>query len=300
MRIRTRRLIHVATSLFLALSAPALAQSAPGGKEGLFVPVTYYKLPNGLKVVLSPDTTSPVVVVAVHYNVGFRIEPRDRTGFAHLFEHMMFQGSKNLGKMEFMRLVEKNGGSLNGFTRYDFTAYSETVPAHKLETVLWAEADRMRGLKITEESLKNQQGVVANEVKMNVLNTPYGGFPWLDMPQYANTNWFNSHNTYGELKDIEAATLEDVRKFFDTYYMPGNAVLVVVGDFEVAPAKKLIKQYFAGIPGGKRPRLPDISEPRQDKEKRATQKDPLATRPALAFAYRTSPWACSTGFHPTT
>ena len=119
----------------------------------------------------------------------------------------MFQGSQNLGKMEFVKLVQQNGGILNGSTRFDFTNYFETLPCNKLETALWAEADRMGGLAVNEDNLKNQQGVVGNEVKVNVLNQPYGGFPWLDMPQYANTNWYNAHNFYGDLKDIEAATL---------------------------------------------------------------------------------------------
>ncbi len=186
-----------------------------GGQATDFqIPVEYYKLDNGLRIVLSPDTTSPTVTVAVYYNIGFRIEPKDRTGFAHLFEHMMFQGSQNLGKMEFIQLVQKNGGVLNGSTRLDFTNYYEIVPAHKLETTLWAEADRMRGLEITQENLTNQQGVVKNEIKVNVLNQPYGGFPWLDMPQYANKNWYNAHNFYGDLKDLDAANLDDVKSFF--------------------------------------------------------------------------------------
>jgi predicted Zn-dependent peptidase len=269
-------------ALLLAAPLPVPAQNAGAGIQ---VPVTYYKLPNGLKVVLSPDKTAPTVVVAVYYNIGFRIEPRDRTGFAHLFEHLMFQGSQNLGKMEFIKLVEQNGGILNGSTRFDFTNYFEVLPAHKLETALWAEADRMRGLKITEENLKNQQGVVGNEVKVNVINQPYGGFPWLDMPQYANTNWFNAHNFYGDLKDIEAATLKDAQDFFTTFYAPNNAVLVVVGDFETADAKKMVEQYFASIPSVKQPPKPDLTEPRQEKEKRATKVDKLARRPALAVGY---------------
>src|SRR5690554_7767480 len=157
---------------------------------------------------------------------------------------MMFQGSKNLGKMEFIKLVQENGGVLNGSTRFDFTNYFEIVPSHKLETVLWAEADRMKGLAITEENLKNQQDVVINEVKVNVLNQPYGGFPWLDMPQYANTNWYNAHNFYGDLEDLDAATLEDARSFFQTYYAPNNAALVVVGDFDEGRTRDWIEQYF--------------------------------------------------------
>ena len=281
--------------VLLALTSISMAQgqtkkgnasSAKAPASSTFqVPVEYYKLPNGLRVSLSPDHTAPTVTVTVYYRIGFRVEPRDRTGFAHLFEHMMFQGSQNLGKMEFIRLVQKNGGILNGSTRFDFTNYFEALPSNKLETALWAEADRMRGLNITEENLKNQQGVVGNEVKVNVLNRPYGGFPWVDMPQYANTNWYNAHNFYGDLKDIEAAKLEDVQKFFKTYYVPSNAALAVVGDFDPAQAKQWIQKYFAGIPSPPQPKLPDLTEPRQEKEKRATKVDAQAKRPAIALAY---------------
>jgi len=250
------------------------------------IPVEYYKLKNGLKVVLSQDKTAPTVTVAVYYNIGFRIEPKDRTGFAHLFEHMMFQGSENLGKMEFIKLVQQNGGILNGSTRFDFTNYFEVMPAHKLETALWAEADRMKGLDITQENLTNQQGVVKNEVKVNVLNQPYGGFPWLDMPQYANENWFNAHNFYGDLADLDSANLEDVDSFFKTYYAPNNAALAVVGDFETEEAKKWIAQYFEQIPSATLPAIPDISEPRQETEKRHVKEDKLANKPALAIAYK--------------
>ena len=250
------------------------------------IPVEYYKLKNGLKVVLSQDKTAPTVTVAVYYNIGFRIEPKDRTGFAHLFEHMMFQGSENLGKMEFIKLVQQNGGILNGSTRFDFTNYFEVMPAHKLETALWAEADRMKGLDITQENLTNQQGVVKNEVKVNVLNQPYGGFPWLDMPQYANENWFNAHNFYGDLADLDSANLEDVDSFFKTYYAPNNAALAVVGDFETEEAKKWIAQYFEQIPSATLPAIPDISEPRQETEKRHVKEDKLANKPAIAIAYK--------------
>jgi zinc protease len=251
----------------------------------LNVPVEYHKLENGLKVILSQDRTAPLVTVAVYYNIGFRIEPKDRTGFAHLFEHMMFQGSENLGKMEFIRLVQSNGGVLNGSTRFDFTNYFEIVPAHKLETMLWAEADRMRSLAITQENLTNQQGVVINEVKVNVLNEPYGGFPWLDMPQYANENWYNAHNFYGDLEDLEAATLQDVTDFFKTFYAPNNAALAIVGDFDPTVILDLVKKYFADIPAAKVPPLPDLAEPRQEQEKRVSKEDKLANKPALAFAY---------------
>lgn len=261
-----------------------LSCGKPSGKS-FRVAVEYHKLDNGLKVVLSPDPTAPIVTVGVYYNIGFRIEPQDRTGFAHLFEHMMFQGSDNLGKMEFIKLVQKSGGVLNGSTRFDFTNYFEILPAHKLETALWAEADRMKGLKINQDNLKNQQEVVKNEVKVNVLNRPYGGFPWLDMPQYANTNWYNAHNFYGELKDLDAATLEDVTAFFKTYYAPNNAALVIVGDFDTKQALAWVKQYFSALPKSELPAKPDISEPKQEAEKKVKKTDALAQRPALAFAY---------------
>src|SRR5512145_2205573 len=269
------RLVVSCCAVALVSSLGLSGQQAPPPVK---VPIEYHKLENGLKVVLSRDTSSPTAVVAVYYKIGFRIEPKDRTGFAHLFEHLMFQGSEHLGKNAFISLVESNGGVLNGSTRFDFTNYFEVVPAHTLETVLWAEADRMRGLKITQENLTNQQGVVKNEVKVNVLNQPYGGFPWLDLPQYANTNWYNAHNFYGDLEHLDAATLNDVKAFFRMFYAPNNAVVVVSGDFAPASAKAWIEKYFAAIPASKLPPPPDLTEPRQEKERRAGRTDPLANR----------------------
>ena len=275
----------IAVLAAIAVAAPA-AQRPP---QKVTVPIEYHKLDNGLKVVLSRDMSSPTAVVGVYYNIGFRIEPKDRTGFAHLFEHMMFQGSQHLGKNEFNGLVESNGGVLNGSTRFDFTNYFEIVPSHTLETILWAEADRMRGLNITQDNLTNQQGVVKNEVKVNVLNQPYGGFPWLDLPQLANENWYNAHNFYGDLAHLDAATLADVQQFFKTYYAPNNAVLVVTGDIDTAQTLAWTRKYFGAIPSTKLAPQPDISEPRQEKEKRSTREDPLANRPALAIGYHAPP-----------
>ncbi|HJS58770.1 MAG TPA: pitrilysin family protein [Vicinamibacteria bacterium] len=266
--------------------AAALASPPVTAAERFTVPVEYLKLENGLRVVLSEDRTAPTAIVGVYYNIGFRIEPRDRTGFAHLFEHMMFQGSQNLGKMELGRLVSARGGFLNGSTRFDFTNYFQVVPANALETMLWAEADRMKGLAITQENLRNQQAVVKNEVKVNVLNRPYGGFPWLDLPQHANENWHNAHNFYGDLGDLDAATLEDVKTFFSQFYAPNNAALVVVGDVDRQQTQAWIRRYFGGIPAAKLAEKPDISEPRQAIEKRASKTDSLATKPALAVGYK--------------
>jgi zinc protease len=280
---RAARALAVLAAMILLCSSAASA--GPGAAAEFKVPVEYYKLPNGLRVVLSPDHTAPTICVGVYYRIGFRIEPRDRTGFAHLFEHMMFQGSQNLGKMEYIRLVQQNGGILNGSTRFDFTNYFEVLPSNKLETALWAEADRMGGLAVNEDNLKNQQGVVGNEVKVNVLNRPYGGFPWIDMPMAANANWFNAHNFYGDLKDIDAATLKDVQDFFKTYYAPNNAALAIVGDFEPADAKKFVEKYFGPLKASQLPPVPDLTEPKQEKEKRVTKTDALAQRPAIAVGY---------------
>jgi zinc protease len=268
-------------ALALTLIAAATAASA----QSFSVPVVYRKLPNGLRVVVSEDHAAPVVVVEVMYRIGFRIEPRNRTGFAHLFEHLMFQGSEHVGKFEHVRIVNENGGTLNGSTRFDHTNYFEVMPSNALELAMWLEADRMRSLKITPENLKNQQDVVSEEVRVNVLNQPYGAFEWLGLPQKANTNWYNAHNFYGDLSDLQAATLDDVKQFFDTYYAPNNAVLVVSGDTTPDEVMKLAEKHFGGIPSRQLPARPDIKEPAQATEKSFNESDKLARTPALAFGY---------------
>jgi predicted Zn-dependent peptidase len=249
------------------------------------VPVDYFTLPNGLKVVVSEDRTAPVVLVEVMYNIGFRIEPKERTGFAHLFEHMMFQGSGNVKKMEHVSLMQQAGGIVNGSTRLDYTNYFQALPANALELALWLEADRMRSLDVSAENLKNQQNVVSEEVRVNVLNQPHAQFEWLDIWERANTSWYNAHNFYGDLSHLEAATLEDVRGFFKTYYAPNNAVLVVVGDTTAAEVKQLADKHFGAIPRQELPPRPDVSEPLQKAEKRFTRQDKLARTPAIAVAW---------------
>ena len=274
----------------LAASAPAAqspgrGQTAASSASTFSVPVVYRKLPNGLAVVVSENHAAPVVIVEVMYRIGFRVEPKDRTGFAHLFEHLMFQGSEHVGKFEHVRIVNENGGTLNGSTRFDHTNYFEVMPSNALELAMWLEADRMRSLKITPENLKNQQDVVSEEVRVNVLNQPYGAFEWLGLPQKANANWYNAHNFYGDLTDIQAATIEDVKKFFDTYYAPNNAVVVVSGDATPDEVMKLAEKHFGGIPSRPLPPRPDISEPAQKEEKFVTESDKLARTPAVAFGY---------------
>jgi predicted Zn-dependent peptidase len=272
---------QAATLLLAGLPAASPAQTP----AALQVPYEFYTLDNGLRVVLSRDTTAPTVGVGVYYHIGFRNEPRDRTGFAHLFEHLMFQGSANLGKLEFIKLIESNGGVLNGSTRFDFTNYFEVVPSHTLETMLWAEADRMKGLAIDSSNLKNQQEVVKNEVRVNVLNQPYGSFPWIDLPMTANQNWFNAHNFYGDLTDLDAATLADAAAFNQRYYAPNNAVLAVVGDFDPGRTRTWIAKYFGGITRVELPPPPDLTEPRQTAEKHASRVDSLANRPAVGLGW---------------
>jgi predicted Zn-dependent peptidase len=249
------------------------------------VPVVYYRLPNGLKVVISESHAAPTVTVAVYYGVGFRVEPKGRTGFAHLFEHMMFQGSANVKKMEHAKIVESNGGNLNGSTRLDFTNYYETLPSDRVETALWLESERMRSLDVSEENLKNQKNVVSEEVRVNVLNQPYALFEWLDIWQNANQNWFNAHNFYGDLRDIEAAKLDEVRQFFKTYYAPNSAALAIVGDVNPDAVRVMVEKYFGDIPLQSVPERPDVSEPQQTREIRLKQTDKLASVPALALGY---------------
>lgn len=254
--------------------------------SNLQIPVESQKLANGLRVVISPDHSAPIATVGVYYQIGFRLEPRGRSGFAHLFEHMMFQGSEHAGKMEHIRLINSSGGVLNGTTNYDITNYFEVVPSNALERVLWLEADRMRALKVDDENLRNQRDVVKEEVRVNVLNQPYGGFPWLDLPPVAFRNWPNAHNFYGDFADLDAATLEDVRTFFHTYYAPNNAVLLMVGDVEPKESFELVRKYFESIPP--HPAVPsaNTAEPPQIEERRGEVEEKFGQLPALAIGYK--------------
>lgn len=277
-------------SIFVCLGALLAGQSTEAvpnrsTPEQLSVPVEYYRLANGLRVVLVQDNSIPTVTVGTYFHIGFRIEPKQRTGFAHLFEHLMFQETPNLGKGEADRVIAGNGGLGNGSTRFDYTNYYEVVPSNVLEPALFVEADRMRGLAISESSIRNQKDVVKNEVRVNVLNRPYGGFPWLELPQVANSNWFNAHNFYGELEEIDAATYADVNTFYDTYYVPSNAVLVVAGDFQTEITKKQIEQQFGSLATKPAPTRPNIKEPTQTEQREKTITDTLAPRPAVAWGY---------------
>ena len=261
----------------------------------LQIALEHRKLTNGLQVVVAPDSTAPVVTVGVYYKIGFRLEPRGRSGFAHLFEHMMFQGSANAPKMQHIKLINSSGGLLNGSTSYDVTNYYQAVPSNALERVLWLEADRMRALKVDEENLKNQRDVVKEEVRVNVMNEPYGGFPWLDMPPVAFRNWANAHNFYGDFADLDAAHLGDVQAFFKTYYVPNNAVLLILGDVKPAEGLALAEKHFGTIPAGSPPAFADPSEPEQTEERHGHVEEKFGTLPAIAIGYllpkrRTADW----------
>jgi predicted Zn-dependent peptidase len=249
-------------------------------------PVERFTLENGLRVVLSPDRSAPVVGVAVIYDVGIRSEPEGRTGFAHLFEHLMFQGSENLEKLAHFRHVQGAGGSFNGSTHLDYTDYFEVLPSGALERALFLEADRMRGPRLTAENLRNQIDVVKEEIRVNVLNRPYGGFPWLKLPPVMFSTFANEHDGYGSFGDLESATVEDAEQFFQRYYASGNAVLAVAGDFDVAEATVLVERHFGDVPARPAPQRPDFDEPDLPGERRDSYTDRLAPLPAVASAWR--------------
>ncbi len=260
---------------------------APAKTAALSYAVERAQLANGLRIVLLPDKTSPVVAVAVYYDVGMRSEPEGRTGFAHLFEHLMFQGSASLGKTEHFSYVQGSGGVLNGSTHVDYTNYYEVLPSNATELALFLEADRMRSVALTQENLDNQVAVVQNEIRVNVQNRPYGGFPWLQMPPILFDSFANSHDGYGSFVDLEAATISDAQSFFDRYYAPGNAVLAVAGDIDTAEVLGWVEKHFGDIPGRTVPTPPTFREPDLAQERRQHVEDKLAPAPAVALAWRT-------------
>jgi zinc protease len=249
-------------------------------------PLVRTTLANGLRVVLAPDRSAPVVGVAVYYDVGIRSEPQGRTGFAHLFEHLMFQGSANLEKLEHFRYVQSSGGTFNGSTHMDYTRYFEVLPSNALERGLFLEADRMRSPRITEENLQNQIAVVKEEIRVNVLNRPYGGFPWILLPPVAFETFANAHNGYGDFVDLETSTVADAAEFFDRYYAPANAVLCVAGDLDPDATMALVERHFGDIPARPAPDRPSFTEPDLTAERRKSTVDPLAPVPAVAAAWR--------------
>jgi zinc protease len=248
------------------------------------IPVERYSLPNGLRVVLSRDNAVPVVTVYMIYDVGARSEEKGKTGFAHLFEHMMFEGSANAGKGVHMSTVESNGGILNGSTHPDFTDYYDVLPSNKLATALWLESDRMRSLSITDENLKNQKEAVKQERRLSFDNRPYSTAIVDVWPTLMYRNWSSSHSLIGSFDDLNNSSVEDVTKFFKTYYAPNDAALVIVGDIQIPETKKLIETYFGDIPSQPKPKRPDLTEPAFEPQKQ-TYKDVLARVPGVIVGY---------------
>ena len=269
-----------------ALAIPLLFAGALAARGAdVSIPIDKYKLGNGMRVILSRDSAVPVVAVYLVYGVGARSEEKGRTGFAHLFEHMMFEGSANAPKGMHSTQIESSGGADNGSTHPDFTDYFEMLPANKLAAALWLESDRMRSLNITAENLANQKEAVKQERRLSFDNRPYATAIVDRWPQLAFRNWQSSHSLIGSFEDLNAASVEDVAKFFKTYYAPNNAVLAIVGDIQIAEAKKLVEAYFADIPAQPQPRHPDMTEPGNPSSRDEVYKDALARVPAVVISY---------------
>jgi predicted Zn-dependent peptidase len=246
------------------------------------------KLPNGLRVIVSEDHAAPVFSIVVNYNVGSRDERKGRTGFAHLFEHMMFKGSENVGPNEHPYLMFMNGGTMNGTTNKDRTMYFETLPANQVDLGLFLEADRMRSLAITPENLDNQRNAVQEERRLGVDNQPYGKtFEAID--ELAYDNFAYEHSVIGSMADLSAATVDDVAAFFTMYYAPNNAVVAIVGDVDTKTVLAKMEKYFGGIPSQPAPPVVDMTEPPQAAERRLTLDDALARLPRIDMAYKIPP-----------
>ena len=244
------------------------------------------RLKNGLRVIISEDHTAPVFSIAVTYNVGSRDERKGRTGFAHLFEHMMFKGSEQVGPGEHFTLIFNNGGSMNGTTNKDRTLYFETLPSNQLDLALFLEADRMWSLEITRENLENQINAVQEERRLGLDNQPYGrSFELID--ELAYENFAYEHSVIGSMADLSAATVQDVAAFFKTYYAPNNAVLSIVGDVKTADCLERIRKYFERIPSQPAPAAVDMTEPPQTAERRQTIEDALAKLPRVDIVWKT-------------
>jgi predicted Zn-dependent peptidase len=250
--------------------------------------IQQFTLENGLRVILCEDSAVPVVSVALYYDVGSRNEKFGRTGFAHLFEHMMFQGSENVPKAAHFQYIFNAGGTMNGTTSTERTNYYETLPASHLPLALWLESDRMRSLRVTQENLDNQRNAVQEEKRLRYDNQPYVN-AFLRINELIFTNPANAHSTIGSMEDLDAATIEDVQEFFRIYYAPNNAVLTIVGDFETAVAMTLVRKYFEGIPNQPPPPAVDVTEPEDVAQTHEVFDDKLAPAPAFVLGWKIPP-----------
>lgn len=273
----------LAGALALAATPATALQAQDPGR----IQLDTFSLANGLKVVLAPDHSTQVVAVNVWYNVGSRNEQVGRTGFAHLFEHMMFQGSANVPKGGHMSMVEQAGGSMNGSTQDDRTNYFEVLPSNRYNMGLWLEADRMKSLAVTEANFVNQKETVKEERRLRFDNQPYIGafLKGVTAPFDSKTCFAYGHELIGSMNDLNAAKVEDVQAFFRLYYAPNNATLTLVGDFDPAEARQLIRQYFGDIPRVSPPPVVSCDAKFNAGQRRETVTDAKATLPALLHIY---------------
>jgi zinc protease len=266
----------------------ALCSAQPHAQSSPAIKFTETKLANGLRVILSEDHTAPVYSIVVHYNVGSRDERPGRTGFAHLFEHMMFKGSENVGPGEHFMLIFNNGGTMNGTTNKDRTLYFETLPANQLDLGIYLEADRMRSLEITKANLDNQRNAVQEERRQGLDNQAYGrSFELIDELAYDNPAY--EHSVIGSMADLNAASVEDVASFFKMYYAPNNAVLAIVGDIDPKATLEKVRKAFESIPAQPAPPKVDMTEPVQTAERRQRVEDPLARLARVDIAFKVPP-----------
>jgi zinc protease len=276
-----------ATRIAAVFSLLCLLASSAAAQQPRRVNVDFKdtKLKNGLRVLLVEDHGAPVATIAITYDVGSRNERKGRTGFAHLFEHMMFTGSENVGKNEYSLLIDTNGGGNNATTSEDRTLYFAEVPSNQLDLILFLEADRMRALDVTQDNLDTQRNAVQEERRLRIDNQPYGKSD----ERFQETiydNFAYKHSVIGSMDDLNAASLQDVKEFFRIYYAPNNAVLALVGDFKPEAALAKIKKYFEAIPSQSAPPPVDTTEPEQTAERRFTVEDPLARLPQIVVGYK--------------
>ncbi len=274
----------LSVALLFMLAGAAAAQTA----RAMRIEMKETRLPNGLRVITVEDHTAPVIAIDITYNVGSRDERQGRTGFAHLFEHMMFKGSENVGTGEHFYLIFNNGGTMNGTTNEDRTTYFEALPSNQLDLALYLEADRMRSLVINKANLDNQRNAVQEERRLGVDNQPYGQSGEI-LQGLIYDNFAYKHTVIGSMDDLNSATVEDVAAFFKTYYAPNNAVLTLVGDFKIADALKKIKGNFSNIPRQTDPPPVDMAEPEQKAERRASVDDALARLQQVDIAFKAVP-----------
>ncbi|MBI5239141.1 MAG: insulinase family protein [Elusimicrobia bacterium] len=272
-----------AAQLALALALPVAAASSPR------IDYTDFTLPNGLRVLVSTDHAVPVAAVSMVFDAGARHEARGRSGFAHLFEHMMFEGSQNVPKGAFDRTLESYGGDNNASTHQDLTFYYEEVPSNAVPVALWLDADRVGALDVSKDSVKNQIEVVKEEKRMRVDNKPYGPLLDLEMSSGTFSNWANAHPVIGSAEDLDAAGLDDVRDFFKAYYAPSNAIMAVVGDVDPLEVRRWVTELFGPLPNRPKPPAPDTAEPEPGPGRRFEVKDGQAKLPALALSWKGMP-----------